>query len=211
MMQPGPEFDSLFRYIVVVSQRAEQIINGARVRSDSRRVKPTLQAVDDVNAGLVQWRILTQEEIDAQRQAIVEQFRAEVGADRMQAESRPRLRDVLPTTRPAVEPHDEVVEPEPGERDEELSRLQRLLGIGDRGHGEDSAELDEDLELADEDEEPEAGDVGFALDLADEEEPDRDELVDDEDAKGDRDEFVEDEEEGYLEDGGDPDEDSDDE
>jgi DNA-directed RNA polymerase subunit K/omega len=151
-MQHGPEFDSLFRFIVVVSQRAEQLINGARVRSESRHVKPTLQALDDVNAGLVGWRVLTQEELDAQRQAIVEQFRAEVGADRIQAEAQTRLPDVLPTG--PVEAREEPVEVEPVERDDELSRLQRLLGLGDRGpepaeeEGEPPLDTDDDESLS---------------------------------------------------------------
>ena len=80
MIQLPEDFDSIFRYIVVVSQRAEQIINGAKPRSESRFNKPTLKARDDVDAGEVDWRILTQEELDAHRQAMVEQFRAEVDA-----------------------------------------------------------------------------------------------------------------------------------
>ena len=53
MIEPPQEFDSVFRYIVVVSQRAEQLINGARARAESRHAKPTLAAKDDVDAGLV--------------------------------------------------------------------------------------------------------------------------------------------------------------
>jgi DNA-directed RNA polymerase subunit K/omega len=208
-MQHGPEFDSLFRFIVVVSQRAEQIIQGARVRSESRHVKPTLQALDDVNAGLVSWRVLTQEELDAQRQAIVEQFRAEVGADRMQAEARPRLPDVLPTG--PVEAREVAAEAGPAERDDELSRLQRLLGLGDRGRDLPEEEGEELPLDADED-------AGFALDL-EEEEPELEDAADEEEADaGDelprRPRFLdvddgfsdgeeeEEGEEGYIDDGG---------
>ena len=81
MIELPKEFDSIFRYIVVVSQRAEQIINGAKPRSESRYAKPTLVARDDVEDGKVSWRILSQEELDAHRQALVEQFRAEVDAE----------------------------------------------------------------------------------------------------------------------------------
>ncbi len=208
MMQHGPEFDSLFRFIVVVSQRAEQLINGARVRSDSRHVKPTLQALDDVNAGLVNWRVLTQEELDAQRQAIVEQFRAEVGADRLQAETRPSLPDVLPTG--PVEVREVAAEVEPVERDDELSRLQRLLGLGERGH--EPAEVEGELSLDTEE------DAGFALDL-EEEEPELDAVVEEEEPEvgveveddtltrrrrfldTDDDFVAEDDEEAYIDDG----------
>ena len=122
MIELPEEFDSIFRYIVVVSQRAEQIINGAKPRTESRFNKPTLKARDDVDGGEVSWRILTQEELDAHRQAMVEQFRAEMDAagERDSAEPIP---DVLPTAvaREAA-PDDE-------DRDDELVRLQRLLGM----------------------------------------------------------------------------------
>ena len=51
MIQLSEEFDSVFRYIVVVSQRAEQLINGAKPRSESRHAKPTLVAKTDVDTG----------------------------------------------------------------------------------------------------------------------------------------------------------------
>jgi DNA-directed RNA polymerase subunit K/omega len=122
MIQLPKEFDSIFRYIVVVSQRAEQIINGAKPRTESRHAKPTLKARDDVEAGEVTWRILTQEELDAHRQALVEQFRAEVDAASERPSTEP-IPDVLPTAEIAVGGDDDE------ERDDELARLQRLLGM----------------------------------------------------------------------------------
>ena len=124
MIELPKEFDSIFRYIVVVSQRAEQLINGAKVRTESRFKKPTLKARDDVDAEKVDWRVLTQEELDAHRQALVEQFRAEVGAATEPATDQP-IPDVLPTAEAPV------VEAAAGneERDDELARLQRLLGM----------------------------------------------------------------------------------
>ena len=122
MIELPREFDSIFRYIVVVSQRAEQIINGAKPRTESRFAKPTLKARDDVEGGKVTWRILTQEELDAHRQALVEQFRAEVDAASERPSTGP-IPDVLPTAEVAV------VADEDEERDDELVRLQRLLGM----------------------------------------------------------------------------------
>lgn len=150
MIQLPEEFDSVYRYIVVVSQRAEQLINGAKPRRDSRRSKPTLRARDEVDAGDVQWRVLTQEELDAHRQALVEQFRAEVDAA---SESRPAepIPDVLPTGEtPAVEDADDA------ERDDELERLQRLLGMTkaaaeDAGEDEDEDDAEDEAEDSDED------------------------------------------------------------
>ncbi|MCG6949334.1 MAG: DNA-directed RNA polymerase subunit omega [Acidobacteria bacterium] len=144
MIQLPEEFDSIFRYIVVVSQRAEQLINGAKPRSESRHLKPTLVARDDVEAGEVTWRVLTQEELDAHRQALVEQFRAEVDA----ASEQPTepIPDVLPTA--------DTLEPveDDEERDDELERLQRLLGMARTpGSAEDDGSSDDEEELADAD------------------------------------------------------------
>ena len=122
MIELPKEFDSIFRYIVVVSQRAEQIINGAKQRTESRFAKPTLKARDDVEEGKVTWRILTQEELDAHRQALVEEFRAEVDAASEQPSTDP-IPDVLPTADVAIAAGDD------DEKDDELARLQRLLGM----------------------------------------------------------------------------------
>jgi DNA-directed RNA polymerase subunit K/omega len=158
MIQLPENFDSIFRYIVVVSQRAEQLIKGAKPRTEGNHAKPTLVAMEDVDAGEVPWRILTQEELDAQRQAIVDEFRAEVGAEAVE-EGRVQVPDVLPT-RAAAEPSG--AEPEDEERDDEIARLQRLLGIArgaDSGQGEEEEESAEpDLEFSDEDYEGEGDD-----------------------------------------------------
>ena len=151
MIQLPKEFDSIFRYIVVVSQRAEQLINGAKARSESRHAKPTLVARDDVEAGEVSWRVLTQEELDAHRQALVEQFRAEVDAASEKPSTEP-IPDVLPTAEVEVGSGDDE------DRDDELERLQRLLGMtrsaggggeaeeGDKGAGEVEEDWSEEEE-----------------------------------------------------------------
>ncbi len=152
MIQLPKEFDSVFRYIVVVSQRAEQLIKGARPRTESRHAKATLVARDDVDAEKVSWRVLTQEELDAQRQALVEQFRAEVDAA-SEREVRQPIPDVLPTAAMAEEMEEDE------DRDDELMRLQKLLGMSrdpgsagedqDEGEDDDEASDDETLDLDD--------------------------------------------------------------
>jgi len=164
MIELPEGFDSVFRYIVVVSQRAEQLINGAKPRTESRHAKPTLEAREDVDAGLVDWRVLTQAELDAQRQAIVDQFRAEVAGEDLLPESARLVPDVLPTSS-AGAPSDDT---EDEDRDDELARLQRLLGmVGGASRDEDeyvdliaeeaedlSEDSDDDLlDVEDEDEE----------------------------------------------------------
>ena len=163
MIQLPKEFDSVFRYIVVVSQRAEQLIKGAKPRTDSRHHKATLVARDDVDAEKVSWRILTQEELDAQRQALVEQFRAEVDAA-SEREVRQPIPDVLPTASMA----DELDEDE--DRDDELMRLQKLLGMT-RG----ARPSDEEEEGGDEEEGDEDGEESLDLDLDEDFENDEEE------------------------------------
>lgn len=157
MIQLPEEFDSIFRYIVVVSQRAEQLINGAKPRTESRHAKPTLKARDDVEAGAVDWRVLSQDELDAHRQAMVEQFRAEVGAVTEPVVDRP-IPDVLPTAEvPAAKPDADP------ERDDEFARLQRLLGM--TGQAEAAEKIEDSDETKDSDEAKEEAPV----DLEDEE------------------------------------------
>lgn len=142
MIELPEGFDSIFRYINVVSQRSEQLINGAKPRSSARFAKPTLMAKQDVDQGHVEWRILTQEELDAQRQAIVDQFRAEMGAEEQAEQKAAEAQDVLPTAKEVAAAELEKPAAEPAkseEHDEELERLQRLLGLGG---GDDDAGLD---------------------------------------------------------------------
>jgi len=127
MIQLPEGFDSIFRYIVVVSQRAEQLVNGAKARSESKHDKATLVALDDVDDGQVEWRILTQEELDAQRQAVVDQLRAEVGVEEAEGVEGAEIPDVLPTAE--AEGAAPAAGEEEVERDDELARLQKLLGM----------------------------------------------------------------------------------
>jgi DNA-directed RNA polymerase subunit K/omega len=184
MIELPEGFDSVFRYIVVVSQRAEQLINGAKPRTDGRHPKATLTAKDDVDTGQVPWRVLTQEELDAQRQAIVDQFRAEMAGEEFAAEPERPVRDVLPTSADREPRHEEI---DAGERDDELARLQRLLGMAggqsdeeveeegsaeENGDGDQElADIDEDLDLDEDEDEDEDG--GDDLDLDEDEDSDR--------------------------------------
>jgi DNA-directed RNA polymerase subunit K/omega len=153
MIQLPEGFDSIFRYIVVVSQRAEQLVNGAKPRSQSRHDKSTLIAIDDVDEGQVDWRILTQEELDAQRQAIVDQLRAEVGVNESDEPPGAAIRDVLPTGGAGdVVDFSSDAEDDDDEPDDELVRLQKLLGMAGGAKGAGAAEVDDEPETIDLDE-----------------------------------------------------------
>lgn len=55
-MRELPEsIDSRFRYVLIASKRAEQLIQGSLAKTRSRHNKPTRVAMDEVDAGLINW------------------------------------------------------------------------------------------------------------------------------------------------------------
>jgi DNA-directed RNA polymerase omega subunit len=59
-MEGMPEgIDSRFRYVLLVSKRAEQLIQGAQPKVKARHAKPTRIAMDEVAANLVKWQLST--------------------------------------------------------------------------------------------------------------------------------------------------------
>jgi DNA-directed RNA polymerase omega subunit len=58
-----PEMDSKYRMIIVAAQRSKQLQRGARprVEFDTQRHKPTRVALEEVQRGLVPFRILEKE------------------------------------------------------------------------------------------------------------------------------------------------------
>lgn len=47
--------DSKFRYVLLVAQRAEQLMRGARAKLDLPGVKPTSVAREEIDRSLVEW------------------------------------------------------------------------------------------------------------------------------------------------------------
>lgn len=57
-MEGLPEgLDSRFRYVLLVSKRAEQLIQGSQPKVRARHAKPTRVAMDEVEANLVKWQL----------------------------------------------------------------------------------------------------------------------------------------------------------
>jgi DNA-directed RNA polymerase subunit K/omega len=57
-MEGLPEgVDSRFRYVLLVSKRAEQLIQGAQPKVRARHAKPTRVAMDEVAANVVKWQL----------------------------------------------------------------------------------------------------------------------------------------------------------
>jgi DNA-directed RNA polymerase subunit K/omega len=57
-MEGLPEgIDSKFRYVLLVSKRAEQLIQGAQPKTRPRHFKPTRIAMDEVARNAVKWQL----------------------------------------------------------------------------------------------------------------------------------------------------------
>jgi DNA-directed RNA polymerase subunit K/omega len=57
-MEGLPEgIDSKFRYVLLVSKRAEQLIQGAQARTRSKHAKPTRVAMEEVANNAVKWQL----------------------------------------------------------------------------------------------------------------------------------------------------------
>ena len=57
-MEGLPEgIDSKFRYVLLVSKRAEQLIQGAQARTKSKHAKPTRVAMEEVANNAVKWQL----------------------------------------------------------------------------------------------------------------------------------------------------------
>ena len=57
-MERLPEgIDSRFRYVLLVSKRAEQIIQGSVPKTKSKHAKATRVAMDEIEKNLVKWQL----------------------------------------------------------------------------------------------------------------------------------------------------------
>lgn len=57
-MEGMPEgIDSKFRYVLLVSKRAEQLIQGAHAKTRSKYFKPTRIAMEEVERNVIKWQM----------------------------------------------------------------------------------------------------------------------------------------------------------
>lgn len=66
MTKLPPNVESKFRLVHIVSRRAEQLMQGARPKMESRHAKNTRVALDEVQADLVKWQLASQEPVVAE-------------------------------------------------------------------------------------------------------------------------------------------------
>jgi DNA-directed RNA polymerase omega subunit len=63
MSQLPPNVESKFRLVHIASRRAEQLVQGARPKIDSKHAKVTRIALEEVNADLVRWQLSSPEPV----------------------------------------------------------------------------------------------------------------------------------------------------
>jgi DNA-directed RNA polymerase omega subunit len=57
-MEGLPEgIDSKFRYVMLVSKRAEQLIQGSQAKFRSKHAKPTRVAMEEIDRSAVKWQL----------------------------------------------------------------------------------------------------------------------------------------------------------
>ena len=61
MSKLPPNVESKFRLVHIVSRRAEQLVQGARPKVESKHAKVTRVALEEVNADLVRWQLSSPE------------------------------------------------------------------------------------------------------------------------------------------------------
>lgn len=61
MTQLPPNVESKFRLVHIAARRAEQLVQGARPKIESRHAKVTRIALEEVEADLVHWQLASPE------------------------------------------------------------------------------------------------------------------------------------------------------
>ena len=62
-MTDVPPIESKFRLVHIAARRAEQLVQGARPKIESKHAKVTRVALEEVNADLVRWQLSSPEPV----------------------------------------------------------------------------------------------------------------------------------------------------
>lgn len=74
--------DSKFRYVLLVAQRAEQLMRGARAKLERPGFKPTSVAREEIDRSLIEWDYGPEPELEPELEALPEEGEgAEVAAE----------------------------------------------------------------------------------------------------------------------------------
>ena len=70
MSQLPPNVESKFRLVHIAARRAEQLVQGARPKMESRHTKMTRIALDEVNHDLVKWQLQSLEPVPTELEGV---------------------------------------------------------------------------------------------------------------------------------------------
>jgi DNA-directed RNA polymerase omega subunit len=70
--QLPPNVESKFRLVHIASRRAEQLVQGARPKMESKHAKVTRIALDEVQSDLVRWQLAVAEQPAAEEALAVD-------------------------------------------------------------------------------------------------------------------------------------------
>ncbi len=70
MSQLPPNVESKFRLVHIAARRAEQLVQGARPKIESKHAKVTRIALEEVNADLVRWQLASPEPVVEEAPAV---------------------------------------------------------------------------------------------------------------------------------------------
>ena len=70
MTKLPPNVESKFRLVHIAARRAEQLVQGARPKMESRHSKMTRVALDEVNLDLVKWQLAGNEPVAAELEGV---------------------------------------------------------------------------------------------------------------------------------------------
>lgn len=68
--QLPPNIESKFRLVHIAARRAEQLVQGARPKMESRHAKVTRVALDEVASDLVRWQLASAEPVVEEQPAV---------------------------------------------------------------------------------------------------------------------------------------------
>jgi DNA-directed RNA polymerase subunit omega len=68
--QLPPNVESKFRLVHIASRRAEQLVQGARPKMESKHAKVTRVALDEVNSDLVRWQLASADPVVEEAPAV---------------------------------------------------------------------------------------------------------------------------------------------
>ena len=143
-MKDTSDIDSKFRFVIIASKRAKELLKGAKPRIKSKTRSPIRIAQDEVKAGLVSYEILRakKEEIAEEEESVF--LGGEEVGEVEEEKEKPRRKRKLKKPEKEEEKEIEEEEKEVEEEEEEVEEEEfEEESLGDLEEGKEDLELEE--------------------------------------------------------------------